>query len=612
MSQSEKKKSFYLYDLTELNRLSLEDPHQIRRIWDTVHLVTSLQGLVNREQPRLYIRYNATQDDFWCERLLESGSWFEGAEVNKIGSLEDLLDVFKKDWIGGVVYDERVPATSNVASTVAGLENLLCLRYDDAPGSLYQELVNEKALVSITKKLLSDDGSALFTGKGLVSGTNRLSTGSPKNDAYIWLIEHYMKSNQTNPRLFGYYIDAFWLKIGHVGEKQNHTLTNHDYIIANKGVMFDLNVWDDEASVDEPNLPDGLDVCTFREILDQANKQMVQPAMIHVAGFVPWLYKYTDCTRNGKSAVGKHGAVYTEWKYAEILTSYNAYMDADALGTASMVNASFFQHYPLPEVIPQKPIPMEADLRQSGYIDDNGEIVPRSYYTHYVGDYDSAAWLYWRLAEYWNDETRGQLPLSWAFNPNLADRFGFGMHWSRKTATNKDCFVTGDSGAGYVNPGNLSEPRPYSGYNSAIGIWIDHCQKYMQQWDLHHVGFIIDGSANTMTSEGWEAYSYIAPEGIMLQFSPKHHGVYGQMPFIVHQGDLPMDKAKLAAEMMIPHFNENQIGFFCFRSIVRPPRWYVELENELDQMGRKGAQLVDMPTLFSLIRYNEKKHLIRS
>ena len=103
MSQSETKKSFSLYDLSGLSQLSLEDSKEIRRSWDTVHLVTSLQGVVNREQPRLYLCYNKTQDAFWLERLLESGSWFEEAEVEKIDSLEELLNIFNDDWNGGVV-----------------------------------------------------------------------------------------------------------------------------------------------------------------------------------------------------------------------------------------------------------------------------------------------------------------------------------------------------------------------------------------------------------------------------------------------------------------------------------------------------------------------------
>ena len=58
--------------------------------------------------------------------------------------------------------------------------------------------------------------------------------------------------------------------------------------------------------------------------------------MIHVGGFLPWDKKYTNVGPSG----GKHDPVLGEWHYAEILSCYNAYMDADALGYSSMANAS--------------------------------------------------------------------------------------------------------------------------------------------------------------------------------------------------------------------------------------------------------------------------------
>ena len=33
----------------------IRQPEQAREVWDTMHLVAALQGLVNRESPRLYI-----------------------------------------------------------------------------------------------------------------------------------------------------------------------------------------------------------------------------------------------------------------------------------------------------------------------------------------------------------------------------------------------------------------------------------------------------------------------------------------------------------------------------------------------------------------------------
>ena len=40
-----------------------------------------------------------------------------------------------------VVYDSKVASTSNIASSVAGIENLIAVRYDISPNSLYTRLV---------------------------------------------------------------------------------------------------------------------------------------------------------------------------------------------------------------------------------------------------------------------------------------------------------------------------------------------------------------------------------------------------------------------------------------------------------------------------------------
>ncbi len=43
----------------------------------------------------------------------------------------------------------------------------------------------------------------------------------------------------------------------------------------------------------------------------------------------------------------------SDWRYAEILSCFNAYMDADAIGYSAMANASFYQHYPQAPTYPQ-------------------------------------------------------------------------------------------------------------------------------------------------------------------------------------------------------------------------------------------------------------------
>jgi hypothetical protein len=568
-------KTLYTYDLTYTLKLDRSDPKQRRRIWDHAHFVSSLQGIVNRGGPRLYVYFiggeDAHVDRYWLMRLQED--WLKGWKIEVLPSLDALVEKFGGEIKGLVAYDEKVPATSNVASTIAGVENLACARFDQDPDSLFQKLSKK---LPVKKWLVKQDGSSMF---------------SSKCDAYIWAKEHYLDTGKCNPRKLGYYIDAWWLT-NSGGYIPNHTLSNHDYFIAQKGFFFDLGPWDDETPVDDPDQRLGTDVKTLQAIMRSAWEQTKGKAMIHVGGFTPWDKKYT----NHANAGGKHGGVPTEWRYAEIISCFNGYMDADALGLGCMANASVFQHYPLEERYPQK-LPTVADLEARGLIKD-GKVAAKSYVTIYVGDYDSAAWLYHRIPDLWDDPTRGSIPLGWAFNPNLADRFPPGMAYTRKTKSANDYFVAGDSGAGYLNPGHLHEPREYSGLPSGVKTWTEHCKSYYRQWDLSVTGFVIDGYGPPMDEETLDAYTTFSPNGIVAQ-KIERVGVYKGMPFIRMSYDL-VGRPEESAQVVLSRLTDEKPGFFVFRTILWSPTAHKRLFEAIKESG-KDVEIVDPYTLFLLI-----------
>lgn len=76
-------------------------------------LLTTLQGIVNREKPRIYVQQNKVDP------------WLNDLKVPyKIH--DDAMDVFKayaNDIEGIVVYDPKIPDSINVATTLAGLKN---------------------------------------------------------------------------------------------------------------------------------------------------------------------------------------------------------------------------------------------------------------------------------------------------------------------------------------------------------------------------------------------------------------------------------------------------------------------------------------------------------
>ena len=167
------------FDLSDLFTLDLTDERQRHRFWDETHLVVTLQGLVNRDRPRLFIRYMKDLDDFWWRQMTTPDGWLAGREIVHISSVDQLLAHFRSYYRGIVVWDERVPSTSNLASTIAGCDDLLAVRFDPSEGSLYRRLTEGKDALPVKVLLMRDDGSPLFTGTGIVQTQAFPHRGAP-------------------------------------------------------------------------------------------------------------------------------------------------------------------------------------------------------------------------------------------------------------------------------------------------------------------------------------------------------------------------------------------------------------------------------------------------
>jgi hypothetical protein len=278
-------------------------------------------------------------------------------------------------------------------------------------------------------------------------------------------------------------------------------------------------------------------------------------------------------------------------------------MDADALGLCTLPNASFYQHYPLAKRYPQNPKPTTNTLATEGFLDANGRVKPCKYVAFYVGDYDSAAWLYQKLPEMWRDPARGSVPLSWAFNPNLCQRFPLGMAWARDQRTTNDWFVAGDSGAGYINPGNLTPPRAHSGLPSGLAAWEKHCRQFYRQWDITLTGFIIDGDAPGLSPAGLDAYARFSPDGIIAQKIGRR-GVHEGMPYLRMGADLDGSPAE-AARAIIKNTSGPVPSFSVFRSILKTPTWHERVQQELQTLEGSKIKVVDLYTLLQLVRASE-------
>ena len=89
-------------------------------------LITSLQGLVNRVEPCIYLIKGTNSRLFWLEHYGER----YGVTWETAPDLWDLVDLFKGMARGAVVYDPALEDTINVATTLAGIEDLIIIHPD--------------------------------------------------------------------------------------------------------------------------------------------------------------------------------------------------------------------------------------------------------------------------------------------------------------------------------------------------------------------------------------------------------------------------------------------------------------------------------------------------
>lgn len=589
----------YTLDARALNQLDLREPTNAARVWDTMHLLAALQGLANREKPQLYLFYcyefGVDTDQFWFDWFRGEDGWLKDTEMRPLNNLREAVEKFKASYKGVAVYDGTVPATSSLASTAAGCEDLLPVRYDTHPDSVFNLLTQDLRL-PVKLWLIHPDGSPKFTGRGTIPGSNETSSGSAKIDAYRWAVDRFLRAGRCTPGFAAYYLDAYWLQHP-AGNPTMHTLSNHDYFIAHRAFFFDLSPWGDEMPGDDPGQKLGADKQEFLQVL-RALYDVNHAGILKVGGFTPWPYKYTTDSK----PPGKHEGVPTEWEFGRLISQFNGYMEADAAGLGAMANASFYQHYPLPtQMRPPNPKPSPASWKTRGFLNGQGDVAHKLFIGHYVGDYDAPSWLYKAVPAFFPKASRGVVPLGWAFDPNLADRAPQVFAYAYRHATTNDFFITGDSGAGYLNPRALTI-RPDSGLPSGLKAWTEHCQKYYRRLNMTITGFVLDGAGGESTDLEFAAYKTFGPDGAGTHFEP-HPAVHAGLATCREQ-DLPEDLDK-AVEVVRRYVRQrgNAPGFLWARSILRSPDWYASLSKRLEKTFPKGeVVVVDPNTFFGLIK----------
>ena len=590
------KEKVYIY-----NAEDLKSERDIYFAYDALCFIVSLQGLLNREKPVLFINYREGLDEFWLNYISGTGKLLDGKTFVHLTKYSEVLEVFAPYIAehGLVAWDLNVPSTLNVAVTVCGVQNYLPI----CEGRFFETLSKANNCE------IKIDLRGKFKGTGIIYGTERQSTGSAKCDAYIYALENFF--DLTSDEIMGYTLDGYgrqWLYENTSRDYENAFISNIDYLISERAFVFDLCPWDDESPCDDKAQPYGTDYAVFKEILTRQAEKNRGQKITSVTGFTPWQAKYT---RYGNKSV--HGEVETEWRHAELLSAHNCIMDADAYGYCGLFNASLYRLYPLKDKYINSHVKSENKLQY----DEN-----KTYVLLYMGDYDSAVWLTIHAPVHWSDPNRGIYPSMWCFNPNLSRRVPMAFDYLYENKTENDFFAAGDSGAGYLNPSLLFAPRIFSELPDADELFVRHNKYYFDKFDLSDVGFIINGH-HEFNEKIYDMYAEFIKGGA-------GHNGYGlpvyiknNTVFMGHISDLPghisltqkfnegkynQENIEKSAEIIIGFNKEKRYkNFMIFRTILWTPSMVDALKKCLKEKDPANEYIFAGPEDFFRMAREELK-----
>jgi len=188
----------------------------------------------------------------------------------------------------------------------------------------------------------------------------------------------------------------------------------------------------------------------------------------------------------------------------------------------------------------------------------------------------------------------------WGIDPNLSERFPLAFEYLYSNKTQYDFFITGDSGAGYVNPTGLLPPR-LSGLPSAEQLWISHNAPYYQKFDISFTGFIINGNDGVITRPCEAMYASFSGDGVVDEGGYTDDGPHlnGNLPVLV-QSDLPQRNISECVQAILTQAKTS--NFHMWRSILMPRGWYKQLAAALYKAAGDNVVIVDPYTLGYLVR----------
>ncbi len=451
-------------------------------------LLTTLQGIVNRQQPRLYFSMsNDNSDQAWL-------TTFKVPYTTASDPLT-LIDCYRHLASGAIVYDPDVPDTINVATTLASLRNAVVASADLA--AQYQFPVFEDLRGVFTNKL---DAYNWVLDKYWPSLTHRILTGiSPANRTVIPSVPWTTLLKVTQPVTDGSNTAVYTADLT--------PLLGTGSVYVRYQDAYPSDGWGPSVS-QVTVLADGNTIASFQPgtaaetpFLYEADNSSLASGWRFADGSSFFIYVFNPPP--GTKKLTLQTEMWNEYYVDATNTAPLAYVPVPnfrdyIIATKAFVfwldplvaeEAALFSKI-LQQVQPDTPylgwfvgghedpgvtlcakygVPVgAADFFNNGTVIGGilasvmdwqppvrlPKLEPKVYVTLTMSEGDNLQYVQHRMRDIWDDPNRGKTPLNWSISPLLLDAGPALLKYFQQTQTKYDFFVAGPSGAGYTYPGD--------------------------------------------------------------------------------------------------------------------------------------------------------------
>jgi len=541
--------------------------------YDIALTASTLQGIYNLTAERKLYLLDPTvpASSETLKTMSKDSRWLSAIDRVSLGSnMVSLLDL-AHDYIKAVViWDPAVPATVNVATTIAGVET---------------GIVMSPSQYEIYSSDLPEDAKVI----SLVGKFNGSETGSAKNDAYRWAIREYLATGKCSTAYICSFEDGY-------GYNMRYTYSR-DLAVQKKAFVFDLSPWADEVPKDDQTQKLGTDLATYMMMLETLQEVRGTTQLTEIVGFFPG-NKYCD-SGNDDVWTSKYKGTQVEWEYAYLFTPFQCYWNPSS---EFAMNMSFHSDYEPETSLEQNRPEEEIEL------DDSENMI---YMMIVMGDYDSVGSLYTKMTVNWENRFRGKIPLAWSFNPNLIDHYPDIIDYFYKTATPNDYFVANVGGAGWYNPSRVEDTE------EQWEMWLAHHKKYFELTDMSVSPDMWDFDAFSPMAEEYITQYATTGAGTLVSNQLGHSTTNAKptVPHVAENGSVLDEisnrfdrndavKCAKAWKVDIDKRDDNREGhatFMSCRCVWSTPEYLIQCIDELQKLyPDKEIKVVDPFTYYRL------------